>query len=111
MLESKSLDYATYFSTYEKFIENVPSTHSSSVAAKEIGPLTVPDRQQKEHRAKIAGLKRNDVVVTAGGLVGKVIKLDDHYVELELGPNVKVRAVRATIGDVVPPTGAAPAND
>ena len=68
-------------------------------------------RQQKEHRAKIAGLKRNDVVVTAGGLVGKVIKLDDHYVELELGPNVKVRAVRATIGDVVPPTGAAPAND
>src|SRR3990167_3464264 len=60
-------------------------------------------RQQKEHKAKIAGMKKGDMVVTAGGLIGKVIKLDDHYVELELGPNVKVKAVRATIGDIVPP--------
>jgi preprotein translocase subunit YajC len=68
-------------------------------------------RQQKDHRAKIANLKKNDMVVTAGGLVGKVLKIDDHYVELELGPNVKVKAVRSTIGDVVPPAGATPAND
>ncbi|MGV3512041.1 MAG: preprotein translocase subunit YajC [Novosphingobium sp.] len=68
-------------------------------------------RQQKEHKAKIAGMKKGDMVVTAGGLIGKVIKLDDHYVELELGPNVKVKAVRATIGDIVPPAGSAPAND
>lgn len=68
-------------------------------------------RQQKEHKAKIAAMKKGDMVVTAGGLIGKVIKLDDHYVELELGPNVKVKAVRATIGDIVPPAGAAPAND
>lgn len=68
-------------------------------------------RQQKEHKAKIAAMKKGDMVVTAGGLIGKVIKLDDHYAELELGPNVKVKAVRATIGDIVPPAGAAPAND
>ncbi|HQS96830.1 MAG: preprotein translocase subunit YajC [Novosphingobium sp. 17-62-19] len=68
-------------------------------------------RQQKEHKAKIAAMKKGDIVVTAGGLIGKVIKLDDHYAELELGPNVKVKAVRATIGDIVPPTGSAPAND
>lgn len=68
-------------------------------------------RQQKEHRAKIAGMKKGDMVVTAGGLIGKVIKLDDHYAELELGPNVRVKAVRATIGDIVPPAGSAPAND
>ncbi|KHS49030.1 protein translocase subunit yajC [Novosphingobium subterraneum] len=68
-------------------------------------------RQQKEHKAKIAGMKKGDMVVTAGGLIGKVIKLDDHYVELELGPNVKVKAVRATIGDIVPPVGSSPAND
>ncbi|MBF9150129.1 preprotein translocase subunit YajC [Novosphingobium jiangmenense] len=68
-------------------------------------------RQQKEHKAKIAGMKKGDMVVTAGGLIGKVIKLDDHYVELELGPNVRVKAVRATIGDIVPPAGSAPAND
>lgn len=68
-------------------------------------------RQQKEHKAKIAGMKKGDMVVTAGGLIGKVIKLDDHYAELELGPNVRVKAVRATIGDIVPPAGSAPAND
>lgn len=68
-------------------------------------------RQQKEHKAKIAAMKKGDMVVTAGGLIGKVIKLDDHYAELELGPNVKVKAVRATIGDIVPPAGTAPAND
>jgi preprotein translocase subunit YajC len=68
-------------------------------------------RQQKEHKAKIAAMKKGDMVVTAGGLIGKVIKLDDHYVELELGPNVRVKAVRATIGDIVPPVGSAPAND
>ncbi|MBB4615555.1 preprotein translocase subunit YajC [Novosphingobium taihuense] len=68
-------------------------------------------RQQKEHKAKIAAMKKGDMVVTAGGLIGKVIKLDDHYAELELGPNVRVKAVRATIGDIVPPAGSAPAND
>lgn len=68
-------------------------------------------RQQKEHKAKIAAMKKGDMVVTAGGLIGKVTKLDDHYAELELGPNVRVKAVRATIGDIVPPAGSAPAND
>lgn len=68
-------------------------------------------RQQKEHKAKIAALKRNDMVVTAGGLIGKVMKLDDHYVELELAPGVKVKAVRSTLGDIIPPAGATPAND
>ena len=68
-------------------------------------------KRQKDHQAKIAGLKKGDQVVTAGGLIGKVIKLDEHYVDLELGPNVRVKAVRATLGDIVPPNAGAPAND
>lgn len=68
-------------------------------------------RRQKEQQAKIAGLKKGDQVVTAGGLLAKVIKVDDHIVDLELAANVRVRAVRATIGDVMPPAGSAPAND
>ena len=35
-------------------------------------------RQQKAHREKIAGIKKGDQVVTAGGLVGKVVKVDDY---------------------------------
>lgn len=68
-------------------------------------------RRQKEQQVKIAGLKKGDSVVTAGGLIAKVIKVDDQTVDLELGPNVRVKAVRATLGDVLPPSGSAPAND
>lgn len=62
-------------------------------------------RQQKEHREKVAGLKRGDEVVTAGGLVGKVTKVDDHYCEIEIAKGVRVRAVKQTIGEVLQPGG------
>lgn len=67
-------------------------------------------KKQKQHQEKIAGVKKGDQVVTAGGLVGKVVKVDDVYVELDLGPNVRVKAIKATIGDIIPPAGK-PAND
>lgn len=66
--------------------------------------------RQKEHQAKIASVKKGDQVVTAGGLVGKVLKVDETYVELELGQNVRVKAIKATLGDIIPPAGK-PAND
>jgi len=68
-------------------------------------------KRQKDLQSKLGGLKKGDQVLTAGGLVGKVIKIDEHYVDLELGPNVKVKAVKSTIADVVPPPGSTPAND
>ena len=67
-------------------------------------------KKQKQHQEKIAAVKKGDQVVTAGGLVGKVVKVDDVYVELDLGPNVRVKAIKATIGDIIPPAGK-PAND
>jgi preprotein translocase subunit YajC len=67
-------------------------------------------RQQKLHREKVAGVKKGDQVVTAGGLVGKVTKVDDTYAEIEIAQGVRVKAIKATIGDIVPP-GGTPAND
>jgi preprotein translocase subunit YajC len=67
-------------------------------------------KRQKEHQDKIAAVKKGDTVVTAGGLIGKVIKVDEAQVELELGPNVRVKAIKATLGDIIPP-GGKPAND
>jgi len=67
-------------------------------------------RQQKQHRAKIAGVKKGDQVVTAGGIVGKVTKVDDDYAEIEIAQGVKVKAVKSTLGDIVAP-GGKPAND
>ena len=67
-------------------------------------------KRQKEHQDRVAGLKKGDQVVTQGGLVGKVVKVDDTYAELELAPNVKVKAVKHTIADLIEP-GGKPAND
>lgn len=64
-------------------------------------------RRQKEHQNKVAGLKKGDQVLTGGGLLAKVVKVDEHYAELELGPNVRVKALKSTIADIVPPAGAA----
>ncbi|TCM22463.1 protein translocase subunit yajC [Novosphingobium sp. PhB165] len=68
-------------------------------------------KQQKEHRSKLSELKRGDEVLTGGGFVGKVLKVDDNYVEIEIAQGVKVKAVKSTIVDVIPPAGSKPAND
>ncbi|MCB2067778.1 MAG: preprotein translocase subunit YajC [Erythrobacter sp.] len=67
-------------------------------------------KQAKEHRERVAGIKRNDQVVTAGGLVGKVTKVEDDYAEVEIAQNVRVKVVKNTIASVTTP-GAKPAND
>ncbi|HVJ03562.1 MAG TPA: preprotein translocase subunit YajC [Sphingomonas sp.] len=69
--------------------------------------------QQKRMKAlqdAVAAVKKGDTVVTGGGLIGKVTKVEDHEVEIELGTNVKVRAVKATLTEVRP-LGGKPAND
>ena len=68
-------------------------------------------KRQKDHQTKISAIKKGDQVLTGGGLLAKVIKVDDHYAELELGPNVRVKAVKSTLADVVPPAGTTHAND
>lgn len=68
-------------------------------------------RRMKEHQAKIGAVKKGDTVVTGGGLVGKVTKVEDAHVEVELAPQVKVRAVKSTLTDVTPLGGSKPAND
>jgi preprotein translocase subunit YajC len=67
-------------------------------------------RRQKEHQAKLGGLKKGDQVLTGGGLVGKIVRVDETYVDVELAPGLKVKALKSTITDVISPTGA-PAND
>ena len=51
----------------------------------------------REHRDMLAKLKRNDDVVTAGGLLGRVNEIGDKVVVLEIAPNVRVRVERSQI--------------
>ena len=68
-------------------------------------------KRMREHQAQIAAVKKGDRVVTGGGLIGKVIKVSDNEVELELGQGVRVTAVKSTLTQVVDPAAAKPAND
>jgi preprotein translocase subunit YajC len=68
-------------------------------------------KRMKEHQAQIAAVKKGDRVVTGGGLIGKVTKVGDSEVEVELGQGVKVTAVKSTLSQVVDPAAAKAAND
>jgi len=58
-------------------------------------------RRAKEQRQMVQAAKRGDIVVTTGGIIGKVSKsVDDNEVELEIAPNVKVRLARSGIQEV-----------
>ena len=61
-----------------------------------------PQRLQVKKRGEmLAAVRRGDTVVTGGGLVGKVTKvIDDNELEVDLGSNLKVTALRSTIADV-----------
>ncbi len=67
-------------------------------------------KRAKEHEAKISAVQKNDEVITGGGLMGKVIKVADDHVEVEIAPNVRVRAVKSTLANVSP-RGTKAAND
>ncbi len=75
--------------------------------------LIIRPQQQKmkAHRAMVDAVKKGDEVVTGGGLVGRVTKVADGEVEVELAPNMKVRALKGTLTNVTPRGAPAAAND
>ena len=68
-------------------------------------------KRMKEHRDMIAAVKKGDQVVTGGGLLGKVTRVNDEEVEIDLGGGQKVRAVKGTLSDIRRPGPASAAND
>lgn len=62
-----------------------------------------PQQQRmKEHKARLAAIRRGDMVVTAGGIIGKVTKLtNDTEVEVEIAPETRVKVIRSTISDII----------
>jgi preprotein translocase subunit YajC len=58
-------------------------------------------KRMKEHRTKIDAVRRGDKVVTGGGIVGTISKVEDQEVLVEIAENVRVRVMKATITDVL----------
>jgi preprotein translocase subunit YajC len=67
-------------------------------------------KRAKEHEAKLNAVQKNDEVVTGGGLMGKVTKVADDHVEVEIAPNVRVKALKSMLTDVKS-RNSKPAND
>jgi preprotein translocase subunit YajC len=65
--------------------------------------LRPQQQRQKEHATQLQGIRRGDMVVTGGGIIGKVIKVPAEGDELtvEIAENVRVKVLRATIGQVL----------
>ena len=61
-----------------------------------------PQQQRvKQHAELVKNVRRGDIVITNGGLVGKVTKvIDDDQIEIEISDDVRIRQIRSMITDV-----------
>ena len=58
-------------------------------------------KKSKEHQQMLGKIKKNDEVMTSGGIYGKVTALTDSIVTLEVAPNVRIRVNRPQISAVL----------
>ena len=54
-------------------------------------------KQRREHATMLTALKADDEIITTGGIVGKIVRIDDKIVTVEIADKVKVRVLRDRI--------------
>ena len=59
-------------------------------------------KRQKEHQRLISELSKGDEVVTAGGILGKVTKVDDNYAVIEISENLEIKLQKQSIQSTLP---------
>jgi preprotein translocase subunit YajC len=59
-------------------------------------------KRQKEHRAMIEAIAKGDEVVIGGGILGKVARLTEQYLHIEIASGVEVQVQRAAVVQVLP---------
>ena len=60
-------------------------------------------KQAKQQKAMIGALKTGDEVATAGGVIGKVTKVGDNYVSVEITANTVINVQKHTVQTMLPP--------
>jgi preprotein translocase subunit YajC len=73
--------------------------------------LMPQQRRQKEHAAKVGAVKRGDTVVMSNGMIGKVVRVEDSEVGVEIAQNVTVKVVKSMLAEVRSRGEPAAAND
>lgn len=59
-------------------------------------------KRAKEHKAMTEALQKGDEVVAAGGMVGRITKVSDAYVSLEIAPQVEINVQRPAVQMLLP---------
>ena len=67
-------------------------------------------RRVKQHQSMVMAVKPRDTAITNGGLIGKVTKVDENEIEMEIAQGIRVRVVKSMLSDIRP-HGSKPAND
>src|SRR6201996_8327124 len=73
--------------------------------------LRPQQQRMKQHQATIAGIKRGDSIVLSSGVIGKVVRVEDAEVGLEIATGVTVKVKKSMIPEVQARGAPAPAND
>ena len=68
-------------------------------------------KRAKEHAAMLGALKRNDTVVLSSGVIGKVVRVEDKEIGVEVAQGVSIKVVRSMVTEVRAKGDPAPAND
>ena len=59
-------------------------------------------KKQKQHQALVAGLQVGDEVLTAGGILGKVTGVSEHYAVVSISANTEIKIQKQSVSMVVP---------
>ncbi len=59
-------------------------------------------KKQKEHQAMLSKLAVGDEVVTAGGILGRIIEVGDQFLTIEIADNVRIKVQRFQVTTIVP---------
>lgn len=59
-------------------------------------------KRQKEHKKMTEALAKNDEIVTMGGLVGRISKVDDNFITLQIAEGVEVQMQKSAVASLLP---------
>ena len=59
-------------------------------------------KRAKEHKTMVDALQKGDEVVTAGGILGRISKVGEGYLSVEIAPNTEIQVQRAAVQTVLP---------
>ena len=59
-------------------------------------------KKQKAHTALVSGLQVGDEILTAGGILGKITGVSDHYAVVKIGDNTEIKIQKSSVTMVVP---------